>query len=1256
MLLEAADLAQRIAGGANADEEQILGLVPQAVHAVSKLLELQAADFDCVERFFKASEEERGSRALAAQSAPASRPADDVSTASSAYALQGSATFKAPSNHSKSIRREAKHHLPVQRVKTEADPFAQGLNLRSSQDGDGRRGYARDQGRGARQECAGREGIASEEAERYGLHNKTFFSAAHRFLKEFLDSDAEARNITRLRRQPDTARISRFAEQSILHSNGPFYPRSSTRDFLVLSLSEWEVSCGRSSRGSAVGAASLLPPLPYLEELLLFLLAPATVMFLADCCLCFCCKSCPCNPQCGMQADGRSCGCGQSAGSAITCTTCSQEATRICCSSCLRDAVCYASVSFGGFRDFGFVPRFLWRARDIALLNEARCALAEIFRPKVGSAEWDSPSCARALRGTDRDSGHRFIWAGEEDEADELDESEARGKAEEINVPLNAAETQTTSPGSRLDSLLEQLVLPKMKMQCQQRLAATAASAQLLSRSKTQQVCSEDNPDHPLLSSKRETPLCWTCLDLAKRLNLLRQPEEKDGRDFPFSIALYNIKGALLRERAGALAADSSVDTSHVHSGSQPSSIVRERPAGMEGERAGTGIAFPQCLEVSESMQRVDCLAKAIAVSLQYHQAPQASKTALLPDGARPSMWGLPASFLLEKCISQDPPLPVLQNSEKWQKASRQRQRSLADNLLIQCSNSCCRVPVGFVGDLERVCADKRPGEGAPWTNVGFKYLLEELGNNRCTGGEAAGELQSASFRGNADTRRAHCPRADTTCSCPTLEHTLLTWMVETELVDSSVAEKVEVGARHGRHQTLWVLDVEKVRKRSLMECGACSQMGGSSGASNFVCGKWPCVLRQRIGRHRVHLLDDEKATLAKLKLESNLLLTPANVAFVLTYMQPLLRTRRRLQNLLRTKQEETFRPDGSPELIAQQNRMKQHHSYVVDTFVGWVLCGGPVRHIVGFHIFDYVVFTSDSLIDIAGHTDAQKVYFWKLVSSGLIPRAPDKFVQQPVDAPILSFQEALALGECGRCEEGSKLGGNASDEREIFWAAAKYIHRYEQRVRADDLTTSSAFIEHLKGLIAKRCWRKEEKSVIKGLVNHEKHLLESWNHSRADSATSQEQRQGGHSRQVSLSKEPELSGWVRDVQTPTSAHLEASLMPSDLFEWQQHLLARQRLMILKESSTAHKILPAGWVEGAQVRCREMEEQSFIWRWAADKEDIEQQRKEEQEAQKKRDAEELERRLKEEEARRKALLERAAKLWENNPLPFPDLF
>ncbi|KAL8429850.1 hypothetical protein ACSSS7_006298 [Eimeria intestinalis] len=444
----------------------------------------EAADFDCVERFFKASEEERESRGFGAQPAPTSRPADEVSMSSSDYTLKGPATFKAPPHHSKFSRWETKDHLPLQRVKKEENPLAQRPNLCSSQDGDERRGYVRDQDRSGRHECTGREAVPVYGAERCAMHNKTFFSVAHRFLEEFLALDAEAGSSTKLRGQPDTARISRFAEQAILHSNGPFYPKCSTRDFLVLSLNEWDLSCGGSSRGSAVGAASLLPPLPYLEELLLFLLAPATAMFLADRCLCYCCKSCPCNPQCGLQADGRNHEEGQSVGSATPYTSSGQAASRICCSSCLRGAVCYASVSFGGFRDFGFVPRFLWKNKEIALLNEARTVLAEIFKSKVGGAEWGSPSSAGAQtrRNNDkRDNDARLAWASDDDEDDELDELEGSGEAEEINASRNAVEPQKAVPASPLDSVLEQLVLPKMRMQFQQRLAATAASAKLLS-------------------------------------------------------------------------------------------------------------------------------------------------------------------------------------------------------------------------------------------------------------------------------------------------------------------------------------------------------------------------------------------------------------------------------------------------------------------------------------------------------------------------------------------------------------------------------------------------------------------------------------------------------------------------------------------------------------------------------------------------------------------------------------------------------
>ncbi|KAL8429851.1 hypothetical protein ACSSS7_006299 [Eimeria intestinalis] len=160
--------------------------------------------------------------------------------------------------------------------------------------------------------------------------------------------------------------------------------------------------------------------------------------------------------------------------------------------------------------------------------------------------------------------------------------------------------------------------------------------------------------------------MCWTCLDLAKRQNLLRQPEEKDGHDFPNSMALYNMGGVPLPEPARTRAVVPSKDASRSPSEPQASSTACGRPSGLAGERTERGTAFAHSVEGLGNMQRVDSLATAMAASLRYHEGPDAFKTALLPDGARPSLWGFPASFLVDNCSARDAPLPALQNSEKW--------------------------------------------------------------------------------------------------------------------------------------------------------------------------------------------------------------------------------------------------------------------------------------------------------------------------------------------------------------------------------------------------------------------------------------------------------------------------------------------------------------------------------------------------------------------------------------------------------------
>lgn len=79
--------------------------------------------------------------------------------------------------------------------------------------------------------------------DRYALHDGPFYSVSHRFLRDFVALDAEGRSIRRMRGRPSTARVCRIAEQSILHSNGPFYPLSKTCVFLCILFLVCDSSC-----------------------------------------------------------------------------------------------------------------------------------------------------------------------------------------------------------------------------------------------------------------------------------------------------------------------------------------------------------------------------------------------------------------------------------------------------------------------------------------------------------------------------------------------------------------------------------------------------------------------------------------------------------------------------------------------------------------------------------------------------------------------------------------------------------------------------------------------------------------------------------------------------------------------------------------------------------------------------------------------------------------------------------------------------
>ncbi|KAL8439933.1 hypothetical protein Efla_004858 [Eimeria flavescens] len=1268
MMLEAAETAQRIAGGGAASKGQILDLVPQATRVVRKLIDLHQADFKRVEQYRMASEEGMESRRPFSRSGATNASAEQFNTGQDDRLWRGSKSLKAPPHLDESAPMAVKGSALPQHVKKEDEVFSHRAaswspneaSDRMHQDG---RVHCDQQGHG---DFAGRNWAASGRSESNSYSERPFFSVSHQFLKQFLAIDAEARCGSRLRGLPNTSRICHLAEQSILLSSGPFYPNSSTREFLLLSLNEWDLSDGLGIGGSAVGAASLLPPLPHLEELLLFLLAPASVVFMADHCLCYCCKACSCNPRNGLQGPQASQAGGLdprgSSSSRAEHVTSRGMAVTDCCSSCLRGAVCYACVSFGGFRDFGFVPRFLWKQTDIALLNEARSALREVLRPTDGKVEWGLLGLPHESRSNAKTGGQTQFdvdeeGASDDDEERQVDQRSGKRAAKQIKGLSSAVHSRTATSGLCLEFVLEQLVLPKIQLQRHQRLAATAASAKLRSQSEQQASSAHQR------SSDRSAPecgnaICWKYLNLARQRQTHKHPSTAESaQNSPSSIAVYVMKGAPFAEPARACESDYLKRTFIADCGNQASSALFVR---LQQIRAGlhtTAGSSQAPIEISMSGQHADSLANAVASSLRCMQAPKVPKTALLPEGARPSLWGLPASVLLQARAPQRPSLATLQKLDDWRGATSQARQKWVEDMAIQCAHSCCRVPLAFVGDLQRIIADRLPCDGNSWASIGLKYLFEELHGYGGTKGEEKDCVSRRFLREEVTQGRTKPTCEGGSCSSSPLQQTLIDWMVDSELVDSSLKAKVSgvVGAQ--RRQELWVLDSEKALQKWRMECSICSKEDKASGSHLRSCDNWPCVVRKHYPHKRVHLLDDEKATFARLKLEHHLLLTPSSVAFVCAYIRPLQRTRHRLQCLLKTKQEETFKPEANPGIIAQHNRIKQQHSHIVDKFLGWILCGGPVSHIVGFHVFQYVVFPSDSLVDVAGHTDAQRVHFWRLASSNVVPRGPDDFPVHSGGAPLLSFKEALSLNERARCQEGTRRGSRTDGQRDAFWAAAKYIHEYEQGVCPEDLTKSSQFVEHMIGLIRRRCSHKAENVDINEISRHQKYVLESWDPSgtsvsEAGSAASQEHPLGAHDTNVPQMRD--LSTTMRDILTQSSHNLKESIMPADLFDWQQHLLEQQRFTLHKELCNAHKILPAEWVGDTQARNRRMEEISITWRWTPDQEDRERQWQTDQEEQKRREAEAAKRMLEQAEAERKILAEKAAEAWRNSHSSFSD--
>lgn len=891
--------------------------------------------------------------------------------------------------------------------------------------------------------------------------------------------------------------------------------------------------------------------------------------------------------------------------------------------------MCYAVVSFGGFREFGWVPRFLWKGADILLLNDARSILSDVFNHP------DVPITDNCRTGTTKWSVASF----EDNDDGAGDSNDNRMPSDKAKGAAGGLDSHESAAGACLDNILGQLLRPKIRLQYKQHLGATTATARLRSRARKPRNASEQpnmSPQNYTASAWDRDAPCWKKLDHAKQ----QQGQAKSAVEASLSpIVVYDLQGAAMDIPERAMTPPSGCPT---------------RTSRSPGLQEGAKKHHHQTQKnKSQGCVHLDSLAMIITESVTSLHAPQAEKTAVLPEGARPSMWGLPVSLLMLRHIPQHPPLSEVQPVEAWRSLPATLLPDYAGKLLLQCANSCCRVPLGHAGDLKRVSRRHPLADGPPWAKLAFKYFLEELASSTIASAESGLPSRRTSvgrYVPESVPGRGTSVQSNFGSPVTTLENTLLEWLQETELLRPEGVMEIRTDTEPAKERELWVMNTAKVLQRQT-ECKACYVNGVQVAAPGRPCNNWPCVMGRCFRQQLVPLLDDEHASLAKLKLESRLLLTPSSLAFVSTYIRPLLRTRRRLESLLKVKQEEAFQTEASSAKLTQQNRMKQQHSHMVDKFVEWVLCGGPVRHIVGFRIFEFFVFPPDSLVEIAGHTDAQRVYFWRQASSNIVPRNPVDFPRKLSGGPLLSFFDALELGR-NNGNRTAEHDGGVLQSPDVFFAAARYIHSYEKGVQQKDLEASITFVDHLAEVIARHCMWTAEKIHLKDSEMYQKFFVESWDilrpvsmgtsaaiaqqpRSHSQSYGHQNASEGGQP--ISSESNGHLSRTLQTLLTVASPNLQGALIPSDLFDWQTRLLQKQRNAILRHVDTALLSLPKEWLEGSWTISRVVEEQSPIWRWSPDEEETKQQQELNQATQAKRKAEEKDRKMKESKELRKRL-------------------
>lgn len=230
MLLETAEIARAIAGGAIAHLDRLLEFVPKAVQAVNKLVELHQTDIVRVQRYQEALVESSGERNHSWRAVAASTSLERLCQGREESGSKDPKFVKEQqSNSSNLAMKELAVHAPSIKSETASEP----RNLCSSSEPNQRSSAHARGGWYPLPNSAQCYRLLGSRNEDCAAHEGPFNSLSYRYLQEFLALNEEGRSRHRLRRQPNTARVCRMAAQSILHSNGPFYPDSRAQNSIL---------------------------------------------------------------------------------------------------------------------------------------------------------------------------------------------------------------------------------------------------------------------------------------------------------------------------------------------------------------------------------------------------------------------------------------------------------------------------------------------------------------------------------------------------------------------------------------------------------------------------------------------------------------------------------------------------------------------------------------------------------------------------------------------------------------------------------------------------------------------------------------------------------------------------------------------------------------------------------------------------------------------------------------------------------------